>query len=94
MCLFMVIFCMYHRLCPVGWGFPASDVIQLSRYFSLSVSYRLGYPSFTVEKHQHSNPGKAASEAGSDIYSKKSHRRIGYLVAWTNAEITKMGACC
>lgn len=27
---------------------------------------RLVYSSFTVEKHQHSDPGKATSEAGSD----------------------------
>lgn len=97
MCLFILIFvCICILYGCVRWG-GAFQQLTWSSSRDISVYQfptRLGYPSFTVEKHQHSNPGKAASEAGSDIYSNKSHRRIGYLVAWTNAETTKMGACC
>lgn len=45
-----------------------------SREISVSrLPTRPGYSSFTVEKHHHSNPGKATSEAGGDISLKESH---------------------
>ncbi len=72
--IFMVCFCACVCARAQGAGLSQRLTWSNARDISVSVTYPSWIPSFTVEKHQHSNPGKATSEAGSDVSFWESRR--------------------